>query len=166
MFEIDSLIFQQINSLAGQWVCLDALAIFFADYLQYVLVILTVVFLWKNWKAVFFAFLAAGIGKFAFAELIRFFWSRPRPFVENDVNLLVSHVNEPAFPSGHATFFFALSFVVYQYNKKAGILFFTASSLIAVSRVFSGVHWPMDVLAGAAVGLFSGWLVMKIARKF
>lgn len=164
MVEIDLLIFQQINNLAGQWTYLDALCIFFAKYFEYILVASMVLFLWKRWRGIFLAVLAAILARFGIVELIRFFWARPRPFIENNVNLLIGEVSKSAFPSGHATFYFALSFVVYKYNKKAGILFFIASSFISVSRVFVGVHWPSDILAGAVIGIFVGWLITKFFK--
>jgi len=166
MVETDSLIFQQINNLAGQWTCLDAFCIFFAKYFEYILIGSMFLFLWKKWRGIFLAVLAAILARFGVVELIRFFWARPRPFIENNVNLLINEVSGPAFPSGHATFYFALSFVVYKYNKKAGILFFVASFLISISRVFVGVHWPSDILAGAVIGVFAGWLITKLFKRF
>ncbi|RLC39334.1 MAG: hypothetical protein DRH33_03145 [Candidatus Nealsonbacteria bacterium] len=97
--------------------------------------------------------------------MIRFLWPRTRPFLENGINLLVEKINQPAFPSGHAAFFFALSLIVLFYNKKAGILFFIASILICLGRVIVGIHWPSDILAGAVVGLFSAWLVNKFFKS-
>jgi len=165
MVAIDSFIFQQINSLAGKFVCLDSLAVFFAGYLEYILAGLVFLLLWKKWWAVFRVFTAAILARYGLVELIRFFWTRPRPFIENEVNLLLEHTGA-SFPSGHAAFFFALSLVVYRYNKKAGIGFFIASFLISISRVFVGIHWPSDILVGAIVGIFSGWLILRIFRRF
>ena len=162
---MDYFIFQQINNLAGQWTCLDALGIFFAEYLAYVLVVLLFFFFWKEKKVIFQSLLAGFLARFGIVELIRLFWLRPRPFIENEVNLLLEH-NEASFPSGHAAFFFAISTIVYHYNKKAGIGFFIASFLISISRVFVGIHWPLDILAGAIIGIFSGWLVLKLFRRF
>lgn len=166
---MDYLIFQQINNFAGKNICLDSLGIFFAKYLGYVLVVILLLFLVKNskkyWKMLAKSFGAAILARFGITELVRFYWERPRPFVENHVHLLLDKVNQASFPSGHAAFFFALSTVVYFYNKKAGLLFFLASFLISISRVFSGVHWPSDILVGVLVGVFSGWLVMKISNK-
>jgi len=108
--------------------------------------------------------ISAVLARFVIVELIRWVWQRPRPFVQNNVNLLLTH-NASAFPSGHAAFFFAVSTIVYFYNKKAGILFFIASFLICLARVFSGIHWPLDILAGAIVGVLSGWVVHKILKK-
>lgn len=161
---MDLLIFQQINNLAGKWTYLDSLGIFFAKYLVYALLFLLILFFWKKKKVIFLSLAAAIFSRFGLVELIRLFWSRPRPFVENEVNLLLEHVGA-SFPSGHTAFFFALSAVIFLYNKKAGTLFFIASFLIAISRVFVGIHWPSDILAGAVIGIFSGWLVFKIFRK-
>lgn len=154
---LDVLIFQQINGLAGRWIYLDALGVFFAEYFQYVLVIILVWLFRKNIRVIFWSLAAAVLARFGITELIRLCWARPRPFVEN---------NEPSFPSGHAAFFFALSAVVYSYNKKAGIIFFFASALISIARVFVGVHWPLDILGGAAVGILAGWIIIKISKKF
>lgn len=163
---LDILIFQQINGLAGRWVFLDALGVFFAQYLIYILGGMALLLFRKNLQRAVWAILAVVLAKFGIAELIRLFWSRPRPFVENNINLLISHENTSSFPSGHVSACFALSYIVYHYNKKAGIVFFIASFLISIFRVFVGVHWPSDVLAGALVGVFSGWLIMKISKRF
>ena len=188
---MDILIFQKLNQFAGKWQWLDTLGVFFAEYFGYVLLLLLLLFLLKNpaperssvldqsrtetkflvrgskkyWLIAFQAILAAVLARFGIVELIRFFWERQRPFVENNVNLLVNHPATGSFPSAHAAFFFALAAVVYFYNKKAGIFFLFASFLISVSRVFVGVHWPSDILAGAIVGIFSGWLITKISKR-
>lgn len=163
---LDILIFQQINGLAGRWVYLDSLGVFFAEYFIYILGGVALLLFRKNLRRVIWTILAVVLARFGIAELIRFFWSRPRPFVENNVDLLIGKTSESSFPSGHASACFALSFIVYHYNKKAGIVFFIASFLVSIARVFVGVHWPSDILAGAIVGIFSGWLIIKISKHF
>ena len=204
MIEVDLIFFQKINQFAGKWPLLDNLAIFFAEYLGYILILILLFFLTtrviakamrtafsslpsprkrgsvgedtaaasltkdskKYWPIIAQAILAAVLARFGITELIRFFWERPRPFIENNVNLLLSHSATGSFPSGHAAFFFALSAVVYFYNKKTGFFFFLASFLISISRVFCGVHWPSDIIAGAAIGIFSGWIIRLFSQKF
>jgi len=165
---MDLFLFQQINQFANKWLWLDTLGIYLAEYFEYVVVFCLLLFLLKlkkYWKMVFQAIISAVLARFVIVELIRWLWPRPRPFVENNVNSLLIH-NTAAFPSGHAAFFFALSTIVYFYNKKIGILFFLASFLICLARVFTGIHWPLDILAGAVIGVLSGWLIHKISKKF
>ncbi len=167
---MDFLIFQIINSLVGKFVCLDSLGIFLADRFSYVVFGALFLFLFKNYKKyrpmVLKAVVAGPLAWFGISELIKFLWVRPRPFVENQVNLLLYHKPDGSLPSSHTAFFFAVSTIVYSYNKKAGVIFFVASFLIGVSRVFVGIHWPSDILVGAIVGIFSGWLIIKISKKF
>ena len=166
----DFYLFQLINQFTGKWQILDALAIFCADYLGYLLILGLGLVCLKNYKkycpVILQVIAAAFLSRLVITNIIRLIWERPRPFVENNVNLLLSHEPTGSFPSGHAAFYFAIAAVVYFYNKKAGILFFFASILISVSRIFAGLHWPSDIFAGALVGVFSGWTIVVLARKF
>ncbi len=166
----DSYIFNLINEWAGAHRWLDVLGTFFAERLEYFLIAALFLFLAKNfkkyWPMVWRAFAAAVLSRFVVTEIVRFLWARPRPFIAGDVNLLIDHPDSASFPSGHASFYFALATVVFLYNKKAGVLFLIASLLITISRVFVGVHWPSDILAGAVVGMFCGWLMVCFPNKF
>lgn len=162
---MDQYLFNLINQFAGRSVILDRIAVFFAEYFEYVLMLLLLIIFWKKPRTIIQAFLSAILARFGVVELIRYLLPRARPFVENNVNLLVSHEASSSFPSGHAAFYFALATIVYFYNKKAGIVFFISAFLISLARVFSGIHWPSDILAGAIVGIFSGWLVVKLSRR-
>jgi len=155
--------------LAGKNVCLDSIFIFFASRFEYFLIFFLLLFLLKDWRKywqmVLTALVAAGFSRFIVAEVIRWLWPRPRPFVENQVNLLLQVVKTPSFPSGHAAFYFALSAVVYFFNKKAGLGFLAGSSLIVLSRVICGIHWPSDIVASALIGILFGWLTVKIIER-
>jgi len=168
---MDFYIFQQINQFAGKWSYLDNLGIFFAKYSGYILVILLLGFLFyrndKKYKIMFVEALSSAIlARFVITDIIRFVYSRPRPFISHQVNLLLTYEVGGSFPSGHVVFFFALSLIVYFFNKKAGILFLMVSFLMGVARIFVGIHYPLDIFGGVFVGFFSAWLVNKYLKKF
>lgn len=162
-------LFNQINQYALKWYWLDVFGIFCAKYLGYILVLALLFYIVARFrkyrKTGLKAFTAAIFSRFIIVELIRWTWQRPRPFINNTVNLLLEHSAEPAFPSGHAAFYFALATVVFLRNKKLGSLFLFGALLISLSRVFVGVHWLSDILAGAIIGIFSGWLIYKFSDR-
>ena len=164
-------LFQLINSWAGQNIWLDRLMIFYAEWLGYFLIGGLIICLIKDRKKysdmLIVSLGSAIIARFIFVEIIRFLYYNPRPFlVLSDVTQLINHETVSSFPSGHASFYFALATGVYLYNKKIGIIFYIASSCIVLARVFVGVHWPSDILAGAAIGTFIGWVLNKLFKKY
>ena len=174
----DFWLFQQINNLAGRWAALDWLGIFFAVYAQYVVGAgLLIFWFWgksreesrKNLAAAGTVLGAVVFSRLVLTEIIRWVWFRPRPFVDHAVNLLISHDNAGSFPSGHAAFFFALATTIIFWNRSWGVWYFFFAFLNGLARVFAGVHWPLDIVGGAAVGiagaLFIHWLVTPYAEK-
>lgn len=79
---------------------------------------------------------------------------------------LIPHANSASFPSGHATFFFAIGTVLYMYNKKAGVVFLAGSALIGVARILAGLHWTSDIVGGALIGVASGVLIVWVSKTF
>jgi membrane-associated phospholipid phosphatase len=96
------------------------------------------------------------------------FWQRPRPFVAHpqDTILLVAPSSEPSFPSDHAVAAFAIAFAVAFIGRRMGAAFLAGATLIAVSRVIAGLHYPGDVLAGAAIGLASATVVFWLGGDY
>ena len=168
---IDLSLFNLINGLVFKWQCLDFIGFFIAEYSEYILVAVLVLFLAigfkKYWRMLLEAIISGILTRFVLVEIIRLLWFRPRPFVTNNVNLLVEYnAKEASFPSGHASFYFALSTIIYLYNKKIGIVFYIASLFIVLARVFVGIHWPSDILAGAILGILVALLLNKIFKKY
>lgn len=158
---MDLIIFKAINGLAGNFYILDLLAVFLAKYFPYVLLLVFLIILWrKKGKILWIGLVSAFASRYILTEVIRYFYSRPRPFEVLSITQLVEHSPGGSFPSGHMAFFFALSAGVYFWNKKAGVWFFIASSLIGLARIFAGLHWPSDILGGAALG----FLIFRIAK--
>jgi len=66
-----------------------------------------------------------------------------------------------SFPSGHATGAFSLATVVAAKYRKLAIPAYLGATVIGLSRIYLGRHYPSDVAAGAALGVASGILVIK-----
>lgn len=167
---IDLYLFHLVNQFAGRWLWLDYLGMFFAQYIGYFLwiylLLLLVIKFKKYWQIVLSGAVAAVFTRFVIIEAIRWLWFRPRPFVSlNFIPLISKSADEASFPSGHAGFFFALSTVIFYHSKKLGTLFYIVSLLIIVARVFTGAHWPSDVLMGATLGILVGCAVEKILKR-
>lgn len=90
----------------------------------------------------------------------------PRPFVRfDDVHLLIQNESYFSFPSNHASFFASLAVSMYFINKKAGIIFGILAILIGVSRVVTGVHFPVDILVGWTIGALVSFVVYKVFKR-
>lgn len=163
---MDLYLFNIVHSLSGKWLFLDWIAVFFADYLGYFIfsVFLILVFKKRSWreKIYFFSFVSLSLilARGIIAETMKFFIARPRPFfVLNFQPLIDANGINASMPSGHAAFYFALAAAVFLFNAKTGGWFFGAAFLIGLARIFTGVHWPTDILVGAAVGVSGVFLV-------
>jgi membrane-associated phospholipid phosphatase len=89
---------------------------------------------------------------------VKFSVKRPRPELE-DLPPLTPVVTGLSFPSAHATTSFAAAAAYSRALPLASPLFYGAATMFAVSRPYLGVHYPSDVLAGAALGTATGRLL-------
>jgi len=69
------------------------------------------------------------------------------------------------FPSGHATLFSALSLMLTAFHRNAGLIFIVVAMLISLARVISGVHFPIDILAGWIIGAGVSYAVYFFFKK-
>lgn len=100
------------------------------------------------------------------STLLKHLFERPRPCkVLENVHLLVGCTDSYSFPSSHAVNNFAAAmFFTFFYRHLKWILF-SVASLMALSRIFVGVHYPSDVVGGALIGLVIGY-VLAISYNF
>lgn len=174
----DLYLFRWLNSWVFWRPWADVLIVFRAEFLGYWLLVglLTFgVFAFhrrfshlrnKNWEMIVTAFAAALIARFGVAEIIRFFYDRPRPFeIVDGVRRLIFRDGGGSFPSGHAVFYFAIAAVVSRYYPKTGIIFFLAALNLSLARIQAGLHWPSDILGGAVIGVAVGLLIHSAVKK-
>ena len=73
--------------------------------------------------------------------------------------------SQKSFPSNHAANMFSICYLLaYIYNDQKKY-FMTFAILIAISRIYVGVHYPLDVLAGMLIGFIIGYILIKLAPR-
>ncbi len=82
---------------------------------------------------------------------------RPRPI---DTRQLIPPPHYPSFPSGHATGAFADATLIAAFWPRARRPAYLIAGLIAFSRVYLGLHYPLDILGGALLGIAVGHFVL------
>lgn len=70
-----------------------------------------------------------------------------------------------SFPSNHTVVVFAMAVALLAVNRRLGIWGFVAATVMGVSRVYVGAHYPHDVLAGAVVGVVIGYFAAILLRR-
>ena len=112
-----------------------------------------------KYAILYFARAAAAVFICIFVFLyIKSFFSRMRPYKKHDKVPIMYPPDKHSFPSGHTMVGFVISFSVGSYSFGSAILFYTIASLIAFSRVYVGLHYPLDVICGIVLGSVIGML--------
>lgn len=93
--------------------------------------------------------------------------ARTRPYELIDgLKLMIEKQKDFSFPSGHATNSFAAGWVIFRrVPRRYGIPTLILACLIALSRLYVGVHYPTDVLAGMLIGILSAQLAQQIQPR-
>lgn len=73
------------------------------------------------------------------------------------------------FVSAHASNSFALAYFLFKFlnwnQKTFGYGIFVWAAMVSYSRIYLGVHYPGDIIGGAILGLFLGWLIVNVYNK-
>ena len=103
---------------------------------------------------------ADGLGELA-ADALKGAIPRARPHV----HALVTRPHTHSFPSGHATTSFACATVLAFLLPRLSVPLLVLAAAVAWSRVYVGVHFPLDVVAGAALGVAIGVTVIRVLPR-
>ena len=108
------------------------------------------------WQVVLAVLLAQGLVDWTIKPRVM----RPRPFAADAAARVVGyHPTTSSFPSGHSASSFAAATVLTFAIGRRAALAWVLAALIAFSRIYIGVHYPLDVVAGATSGVLLGLLV-------
>lgn len=170
-------IFYFLHNFANQSPIFDVLVIFFASPFSYLVIFLAILFLLYHHDALPFGgsitetihksketvfVLVTGFSAWFVATLLKLIIATERPEFALPNIFPLFDKGGFAFPSGHATFFFALATSIYIKHKKIGIAFFVAAVVISISRVVAGVHFPIDILGGMLIGVGIAYLLKSV----
>lgn len=169
LLQLDYQWFQKINQLGADASWLNPVMRFFAEKAEYVFLIGVIVYWFSrtasNRKMVAGALLSMGLATSCGAVLGHFFY-RDRPFVAHSVIQLIKHAENASFPSDHAMGAFAIATTFWLYKRKSGIAWLILAGCIALSRVWTGVHYPLDVIAGAVIGAAAALVIHQLLAHF
>ena len=164
----DTKLFFLFNNLGGQSAWFDRVIVFCAEYLPYIIVVVVAVWLLFINRGLRLerirlttALATSLVVSMGITVMIRLFYHHPRPFVVLNVHQLIAE-HSWSFPSQHATFFFALAIFIYQCNRQWGTVLIIAAFIISLARVVAGVHYPLDIGAGAILGSVIAILIYRL----
>ena len=121
----------------------------------------------KAGMSVLIAYLAVYLlGQIILKQLI----SRPRPCqIDQAFALLVARPSSSSFPSTHSAWAFGAATAIFMRHRKLGTAAYAVAALIAFSRLYMFLHFPTDVLFGAAMGMALGvlahWIMKTLWKK-
>ncbi len=130
---------------------------------------------WKTWKWLLFALINVGVTDQVSSSIFKPLFHRLRPCNDpallGKTRLLLEHCSGGfSFTSSHAANHFGLAMFIFitwgiapqQFTK----YFFIWAAIIAYAQVYVGVHYPMDIVGGTIIGLFSGYVMAKLYLKW
>lgn len=168
--DIDTIVFYAINHLPHGWVSDGFFSLVSglgdSGFIWFILGIWLVLREEQRDKRFFLPLGIAGFVSWLFSEVaVKTMVARLRPSTILDDAFVVGFPNGYSFPSSHTTLAFALAMVLSYKEPKFTRWFFLLAVLIGFSRIYIGHHYPGDVLAGALLGWFIGFCVLRWYRS-
>ena len=170
LMNFDNEITATINALAGRYSVLDFSAIFAAKYVIFLLVLSIAVTWFVRTDRAIWRFRAVSCGLAAAVGLllnqgILLFVSRVRPYDLGLTHLIVEKSADPSFPSDHATLVFAIAFMLILLRDQFAILYLILAVVVALARVFVGIHFFSDVIGGGVTAQMGAVVVTNLYKS-
>ncbi|HHI2551519.1 TPA: undecaprenyl-diphosphate phosphatase [Klebsiella aerogenes] len=153
---INYALFALINATpASSWWAIEVATFIAKDLIIIVPLLVVALWLWgPNQRQLVFKVMLALALSLSISWVIGHLFPHDRPFVDGIGYNFLHHAADDSFPSDHGTviFTFALAFL-FWHRVWSGALLLVIASAIAWSRVYLGVHWPLDMLGGLLAGM-------------
>lgn len=116
-------------------------------------------FFWQAWSG----YILLVILLWVLAVSLEFLIGRPRPFMVSDpLPLMRPAWNTPSFPSAHAAMAFGVIAHLWIVAPWVGVLLTPVALFVSLSRIFVGVHYVSDMIAGAVLGIAGGLILTMV----
>jgi undecaprenyl-diphosphatase len=181
MNPFDQSIMSFINRFAHRSLVFDELVVLVSDnnFIKGALVFAVIWYLWfqnedtRKKRECLLAGVSASFVGLVVARILSWAIVRPRPLNIPQLGMRIPYGIRSAgwegvssFPSDHAVLFFALATGIFCAAQRIGwLMFIYVSVFICLPRIYLGIHYPTDVLAGAMIGVSMGWLVHLLAIR-
>ena len=180
--QIDTQLFLFLNGLHASFI--DPLMLFASGKLSWIplyIFLIYLIFRQYRWNSILILLMVALLITLSDQISVKAFknvFERPRPCHEPSLEQLIYLPSGECggafgFVSSHAANSFAMAVFVFFILRKQfqwiGYLLFSYAALVSYSRIYLGVHYPGDVVVGAMVGVFSGWIIYQFwifSRKY
>ncbi|WPS07031.1 undecaprenyl-diphosphate phosphatase [Klebsiella aerogenes] len=153
---INYALFALINATpSSSWWAIEVATFIAKDLIIIVPLLVVALWLWgPNQRQLVFKVMMALALSLSISWVIGHLFPHDRPFVDGVGYNFLHHAADDSFPSDHGTviFTFALAFL-FWHRVWSGALLLVIASAIAWSRVYLGVHWPLDMLGGLLAGM-------------
>jgi len=120
--------------------------------------------LWRQWGTLGLTLIAVAVSDWSSMGL-KALVDRDRPPLRYPEPKPLVHVpHDASFPSGHAATSFAAATILTFAFPRLGPPLFVLAAAVAFSRVYDGVHYPLDVIGGAALGILVALALRFLVR--
>jgi len=120
---------------------------------------------WRRWGTLGLTLLAVAVSDWSSMGLKALFDRDRPPLRYAEPKPLVHVPHDASFPSGHAATSFAAATILTFAFPRLGAPLFVLAAAVAFSRVYDGVHYPLDILGGAALGIFVALALRLLVRR-
>lgn len=141
----------------------DLFFIFGAKYLYIVSLLVAAAFFLTLDRETKKQLIVFGIASFALAFVLsiaaRALVDNPRPFVVGGFEPLVPHDPDNGFPSDHTLLVASVASLISFFNRRYAVVLWLIALLVGISRIYAGVHHPIDILGSIAISITAALIV-------
>jgi undecaprenyl-diphosphatase len=162
-------LFRLINNLGKEYTILNPGVVFIAEYMVIFLAIAVLVFWFtrvnKNRIMVICGSITFVIAEI-FGKIAGKIHSNHQPFAElSNVNQLIEKAVDNSFPSDHTILFFSFCLTFWIFRGARGFIWILLALLVGISRIWVGVHYPADIMAGTIISICTAIIVIRVVPK-